>query len=164
MHLTEFNGLPDEQARGLLEQCASIPAWSRAVVAERPFVGRDELLARAEELAGGWTWEDVTAAMADHPRIGERRSSDDELARLSRAEQSGVSNDADTKDRLLEGNLAYEQRFGRVFLIRAAGRGQEEVLGELRRRLGNDEATEWGETTEQLRQIALLRLGQAVQG
>jgi 2-oxo-4-hydroxy-4-carboxy-5-ureidoimidazoline decarboxylase len=49
-----------------------------------------------------------------------------------------------------------------VFLIRAAGRDAEEILAELERRLGNDDATERDETVEQLRQIALLRLEQVV--
>ena len=30
------------------------------------------------------------------------------------------------------GNAAYEERFGRVFLIRAAGRSPEQILAELR--------------------------------
>jgi len=45
-----------------------------------------------------------------------------------------------------------------VFLIRAAGRDAEQILGELERRLGNDDATEREETVDNLRQIALLRL------
>ena len=68
--------------------------------------------------------------------------------------------DADdaTRSALVEGNRAYEERFGHVFLIRAAGRSPEEMLGELRRRLGNDEETERRETTEQLAQITALRV------
>ena len=45
-----------------------------------------------------------------------------------------------------------------MFLIRAAGRDAEEILAELDRRLGNDDATERAETVDNLRQIALLRL------
>ena len=59
---------------------------------------------------------------------------------------------------LAEGNREYEQRFDRVFLIRAAGRSSAEILAELRRRLGNDDETERAETVAQLREIALLRL------
>ena len=43
------------------------------------------------------------------------------------------------------GNAAYEQRFGRVFLIRAAGRSPEQILAELQRRLRNDDETEAAE-------------------
>ena len=74
-------------------------------------------------------------------------------------EQAGVDPAAgDTAARLAAGNAAYEERFGRVFLIRAAGRDAEAILAELDRRLGNDDATERAETVDNLRQIALLRL------
>jgi 2-oxo-4-hydroxy-4-carboxy-5-ureidoimidazoline decarboxylase len=66
--------------------------------------------------------------------------------------------DDDVRAALVEGNRAYEQRFGHVFLIRAAGRSPEEMLAELRRRLANDEATERAEVTEQLAQITGLRV------
>ncbi len=66
--------------------------------------------------------------------------------------------DAAVTAALAEGNREYEQRFDRVFLIRAAGRGSAEILAELRRRLGNDDETERAETVAQLREIALLRL------
>jgi 2-oxo-4-hydroxy-4-carboxy-5-ureidoimidazoline decarboxylase len=60
--------------------------------------------------------------------------------------------------RLAAGNVAYEERFGHVFLIRAAGRSGAEILAELERRLANDAAAERAETVDNLRQIALLRL------
>ena len=59
---------------------------------------------------------------------------------------------------LAAGNVAYEQRFDRVFLIRAAGRSADEILAELERRLENDDAAERDETVRQLREIAVLRL------
>ncbi len=60
------------------------------------------------------------------------------------------------------GNRAYEERFGHVFLIRAAGRTAEEMLAELRRRLGNPEEQERAEVTEQLAQITALRVRELV--
>ena len=66
--------------------------------------------------------------------------------------------DAATRAALVDGNHAYEERFGHVFLIRAAGRSAAEMLDELRRRLGNDDAAERAETTEQLAQITARRV------
>jgi len=57
-----------------------------------------------------------------------------------------------------EGNAAYEQRFGRVFVIRAEGRSPEEVATEAERRLENDDVAELAEVANQLRGLALLRL------
>ena len=65
---------------------------------------------------------------------------------------------AATRERLRERNLAYEARFDRVFLVRAAGRTPDEMLAELERRLGNDPEAEQSEVLEQLRQITRLRV------
>ena len=59
---------------------------------------------------------------------------------------------------IAEANADYEHRFGRIFLIRAAGRTPTEILAQARRRLANDDAPETAEALEQLRQIAVLRL------
>jgi len=59
---------------------------------------------------------------------------------------------------LWEGNAAYEERFGHVFLVRAAGRSSAEILALLRERLGNDPGTERDVVRHQLGQIAALRL------
>ena len=66
--------------------------------------------------------------------------------------------DAATRAALVDGNRTYEERFGHVFLIRAAGRSPEEMLAELRRRLANDADAERAEATEQLAQITGLRV------
>jgi 2-oxo-4-hydroxy-4-carboxy-5-ureidoimidazoline decarboxylase len=80
-------------------------------------------------------------------------------ARASRREQGSMGDaDAEVRDALLEGNRAYEQRFGHVFLIRASGRTPAEMLAELRRRLGNHVDAERAEVTEQLAQITVLRV------
>jgi 2-oxo-4-hydroxy-4-carboxy-5-ureidoimidazoline decarboxylase len=57
-----------------------------------------------------------------------------------------------------EGNAAYEQRFGRVFVIRAEGRSPEEIAQERDRRLENDDVAELAEIANQLRGLALVRL------
>ena len=53
-----------------------------------------------------------------------------------------IAGEDDVRAALLEGNRAYEERFGHVYLIRAAGRSPSEMLAELRRRLDNDDASE----------------------
>ena len=67
-------------------------------------------------------------------------------------------------DRLRNGNRDYEKRFDRVFIVRAAGRSGEQILGELERRLHNDDESERRETVDALRDIAVLRLQQLVHG
>jgi 2-oxo-4-hydroxy-4-carboxy--5-ureidoimidazoline (OHCU) decarboxylase len=55
-------------------------------------------------------------------------------------------------------NREYESHFGHVFLISAAGRGAEEILVELRRRMNNEPATELKVAAEEQRKITRLRL------
>ena len=78
---------------------------------------------------------------------------------MSRSEQSGVDPaDARVADALAEGNRAYERKFGRVFLIRAAGRSASDILAALSERLEHTPAEEEPVVADQLRQIAVLRL------
>ncbi|MDN6748502.1 MAG: 2-oxo-4-hydroxy-4-carboxy-5-ureidoimidazoline decarboxylase, partial [Brevibacterium sp.] len=91
--------------------------------------------------------------------IGEKTEGASAEAAHSSREQAGLGAlDDSVQDRLAAGNAAYEERFDRVFLIRAAGRDPEEVLGELERRMTNTDTQELAEVGEQLIQIAALRL------
>ena len=101
---------------------------------------------------------ELEAALAHHPRIGEQADGGSTEAALSRSEQASLAIDDDVQRQLAEGNRAYEQRFGRVFLIRAAGRSSTEILDKLQTRLGNSPDTEDEVVADQLRQIALIRL------
>ena len=59
---------------------------------------------------------------------------------------------------IAEGNRSYEQKFGHVFLIRAAGRSREEILAALHTRLAHTPEEEQLVIGQQLREIAVLRL------
>jgi 2-oxo-4-hydroxy-4-carboxy-5-ureidoimidazoline decarboxylase len=106
------------------------------------------------------SWADVAQGLAAHPRIGEHAVGDSRAAAWSRREQSVAARSGDeaTAAALVRANLAYEERFGHVFLIFANGRSQEEILAAARARVGNDEATERAIVADELRKIALLRL------
>jgi 2-oxo-4-hydroxy-4-carboxy-5-ureidoimidazoline decarboxylase len=157
--LDDVNFGPPETVAELLRTCNGAPRFVAEVLAGRPYPDADALVARAEEFARSLPWEEVTEALAAHPRIGDRVEGSSAEAEASRREQSSMSDaDAEVRAALVEGNRAYEQRFDHVFLIRAAGRSPGEMLAELRRRLDNDVETERAEVTEQLAQITALRL------
>lgn len=159
--LDGFNALPEREARERLASCLPVPRWVDAVLAGRPYAGWPALEERAAGAAAQLSDEELAAALARHPRIGERARGGEHDAAFSAREQAGVDPlDADVARRLAEGNRAYTERFGRVFLIRAAGRSSSQILAELERRLGNDDPAERTETVTQLREIALLRLRQ----
>jgi 2-oxo-4-hydroxy-4-carboxy-5-ureidoimidazoline decarboxylase len=158
MDLDHFNSVPADEAQALLTPCVDIRRWVEQIVQERPFASVDEAASLAARAAHPWTVEEIDAALAHHPRIGERAAGTGTEAGMSRSEQSGVDSSAETARRLRAGNEAYEDKFGRVFLIRAAGRSAEEILAELERRLGNSPEDELPVIAGQLREIAVLRL------
>ncbi|MGY1633147.1 2-oxo-4-hydroxy-4-carboxy-5-ureidoimidazoline decarboxylase [Geodermatophilus sp. SYSU D01186] len=161
--LDDFNAETADLAVQQLRACNAAPRFAAEVVAGRPYPDADALVARAEQVARGLPWEEVELAMAVHPRIGERPEGASAEAAASRREQGAMGGaDADTRAALAEGNRRYEERFGHVFLIRAAGRSPEEVLAELHRRLDTDEEAERAEATEQLAQITALRVRELV--
>jgi len=158
MTLTEFNALSEQQARQILTPCVNIAQWVDQVIQGRPYASLQQAMACATLASDGWQDEAIALALAQHPRIGERMTGDSQEAALSRAEQATLGlSEQQTLQALLQGNRQYEQRFNRVFLIRAKGRTPADILAHLHRRLGNNDAQELLETAEQLQQITLLR-------
>ena len=159
MRLDAFNRADREEAIAALRPCLDIDRWCAEVADARPFGSVDELVAWAEVAASPLTAAEVEGALAHHPRIGERAAGAGAEAAMSRAEQAGVdADDAEIAAALAAGNRAYEERFGRVFLIRAAGRSAREMLDALTERLGHTPGEEEPVVAEQLREIAVLRL------
>ncbi len=154
-----FNALPEPAARPRLGACLHAPGWVEAVLARRPYPDRAALLTAAYRLGTELSDDDLLSALSRHPRIGERPAGPGADAAASRAEQGGVdAADAQLAADLRAGNLAYEQRFGQVFLIRAAGRDGPQILAALTERLTHDHRTEAVVVRDQLAQIAGLRL------
>lgn len=163
MLLTEFNEASRPSAVAVLRPCVDVQRWCEQIADARPFASKDALMGAARRAASPFTNEEVEEALAQHPKIGEQASGDGREAAMSRSEQAGVdASDAAVMAALAAGNLAYERKFGRVFLIRAAGRSAAEILTVLRQRLDNDASEEDRIVAEQLREIALLRLDGAV--
>jgi 2-oxo-4-hydroxy-4-carboxy-5-ureidoimidazoline decarboxylase len=160
--LDRINTADRDAVRQSLLACCDIPSWADAVVGGRPYADEDALLAVADEAARRFTPSEVERALEAHPRIGERATGAGAGQAWSRQEQAGVSEDDALQQELVEGNRAYEERFGRVFLICATGKSGEQILSSLRERLGNDTRTEARVVADELRQIALVRLRKLV--
>ena len=159
MTLEQFNLLDREQARDVVRPCVDIARWVDGVVDARPYSTVEELLTVARETASPWTIAEIDGALARHPRIGERVRGAHPEASLSRLEQAGIDpGDARVAEALAAGNRAYEERFGRVFLIRAANRTPGEILAALQARMAHSPEQEIPVVAGQLREIAVLRL------
>ncbi|MEP7131872.1 MAG: 2-oxo-4-hydroxy-4-carboxy-5-ureidoimidazoline decarboxylase, partial [Acidobacteriota bacterium] len=143
----------DAAERELLLCCGSA-AWARRMVAARPFATLDRVLETADAAWGELPEPDQREALNAHPRIGDRKASGREAE-----EQAGALLAADEDARLLaEANREYESRFGRIFIVCAAGRSAREMLAVCRERLGNDPAKEFRVAAEEQRRITRLRL------
>jgi 2-oxo-4-hydroxy-4-carboxy-5-ureidoimidazoline decarboxylase len=143
--------------RELLRQVCASRTWVDAMAAAAPYGDLDDALRANDQALAAMDKADLDEAMAGHPRIGERSEH-----ASSQREQSGVGDDV--RAALAEGNRAYEERFGHVYLVCASGRSGEELLAVLRTRLGNDAATERRVAREELRRIIALRLERLLQG
>lgn len=158
-----FNAQEEGEARVRLLTCLDLPRWADEVLMGRPYDDLDQLEKTMTEAAAGMSDEELERVLERHPRIGERADAAKHEASHSTREQAGVDHDdADVARQLVDGNRAYEERFGRVFIIRAAGRDAPEILDQLRRRLDNSDRDERAETINQLTEIALLRNREAL--
>jgi 2-oxo-4-hydroxy-4-carboxy-5-ureidoimidazoline decarboxylase len=147
MTLTELNALPADQAQAVFLRCCGAERWARLMTERRPFESTDAVLQAAEEI---WTGLDRAAwreAFVAHPRIGDwtaLRGRFAATADLCAHEQSGTGDaDETTLRALAEGNQMYEDRFGHIFIVCAAGKSAGEMLDILRQRLGNEPEVEW---------------------
>lgn len=147
--------ISDAELRERLRTSLAVGRWVEDVASRAPYATLDELLAVAGAEASPLSPDEIDEAIAHHPRIGEKPKGEGASQELSRSEQ-GASTEFAAE--IASGNAAYEERFGRVFIIRAAGRTRREILDELTRRLELDDTVELQVVGEQLRDIALLRL------
>jgi len=159
---SDLSGTADEDLRAQLTTCLAVPRWVREVMAGRPYADRAALLAAADRAAATLTTDEVAAALAGHPRIGEHATGAGPAALLSRSEQAGV--DSAAAEEFVAANQEYERRFGHIYLVCAAGRGGQDLLADLRTRLGNDRDTELTVVASELRKIARQRLEKVADG
>jgi len=153
--LSAFNAAPAQAAERDVFACCASTAFAKAIADGRPYRDPAALLAEVDAAFDVLSWDDITEAMSEHPRIGDRAVQ----TGMSAAEQSGAAAASDAvRQGLAEGNIAYEKRFGHVFLICASGLSGEEMLTQLRARLRNDQEAERAVVRAELLKITSLRM------
>lgn len=167
MTLSEWNQSTPEQAVGALLSCCGSQRWAQVLAERRPYASLAALLVDAEAVWFALPEDEWLAAFACHPRIGERKA---ELASLGGAgaqfadwsgteQRSAQATLEAVSTALVEGNRAYERKFGFLYLVFASGRTAPELLAILEERLGHERATELNEAARQQWAITHLRLG-----
>jgi 2-oxo-4-hydroxy-4-carboxy-5-ureidoimidazoline decarboxylase len=172
--LSRLEALPEREALAAFLRCCGSRRWAEAMLRGRPYRDERALFAAAERAAEPLARADWLEAFSHHPRIGDRaalaarfRATASEsppdlrgqAAGWSAGEQAGVAAaGADVLDALVEGNRAYEERFGHIFIVCATGKSASEMLALLRERLANDPERELAAAAAEQRKITALRL------
>lgn len=166
--LRYLRAMPESELDAALRACCGSSAWVRAIASDRSFDSLAALQRRAAEVWHGLSTTDWDEAFKAHPRIGEKKAegpqskvahgwSTKEQAKVSQATQAVL-------EELRATNRAYEERFGRIYIVCATGKSAEEMLAIAKERMANDPDTELRRAAEEQRKITDLRLEKLILG
>ncbi|WP_329029666.1 2-oxo-4-hydroxy-4-carboxy-5-ureidoimidazoline decarboxylase [Streptomyces sp. NBC_01423] len=157
--LARFNTQADAEAAAALHEVCASAAWGRAILSHRPYATTEALLSASDTATAALDAEDLAEAMAGHPPIGRPKPGDPTSSREQRG-MAGASEEL--KVEMLELNLAYQERFGHVFLICATGATGEQMRDAVKSRIGNSPEQERGIVRTELGKINRIRLTRLV--
>jgi OHCU decarboxylase len=164
--LDRLNSLSPEEAETEFLKCCGSRNWARRMVNRRPFASVDQLRRAADCLWSSLAPADLLEAFRSHPKIGEQKAAQPtspEARAWSQEEQAGLQSAAhDTMQALADGNRAYEETFGYIFIVCATGKTSAEMLAILRERLRHDSENELSVAAAEQRRITQLRLEKLV--
>ncbi|MFE0256314.1 2-oxo-4-hydroxy-4-carboxy-5-ureidoimidazoline decarboxylase [Streptomyces sp. NPDC059010] len=158
--LARFNALEEHAAHAALHEACAATAWVQRLLAARPYATVGDLYATSDAAMAELTAEDLAEAMAGHPPIGRPKPGDPTSAREQRG-MAGASEEL--KAEMLELNLAYQDKFGHVFLICATGRTGEQMRDAVKERIGNSPEQEREIVRTELGKINRIRLARIVE-
>jgi 2-oxo-4-hydroxy-4-carboxy-5-ureidoimidazoline decarboxylase len=160
--LSRLDGLSPTEAEAELRRCCGSARWVERMMASRPFVDSNRLLAAAEAAWNDLAPEDWLEAFAHHPKIGDQaalRARFAETRQWAEGEQAGALQASEETLRALAlANRAYEARFGHIFIVCATGKTAAEMLELLHERLANDPVAELRVAAGEQAKITRLRL------
>ena len=163
LDVTAFDAVSPSAALELVRPVCASPAWMDAMVARRPHGTLQRAQDVSDSVVAALAWTQVEKALEAHPRIGDR-------AEAAAAGGVLVAAGAGRRGRrgrryrapAGRGHVAYEQKFGQVFLICASGLDAGQLLDALTERLGHDRVEEQIATRRELAAITRLRLARTL--
>lgn len=157
-----LNQLAYTNAVSEFRKCCGAAWWCERMANARPFANASALMSKADRLFDQMSNDAWLEAFDSHPKIGHLDSLRMRLSgnkQWSSSEQAGVQETSEqVLSDLTNGNQAYEQQFGYIFIVCATGLSAEAMLSRLQERLGNDKATEFGIASREQQKITHLRL------
>lgn len=173
----KLDAMSEPEARAALVRCCGASRFVDAMLSLRPFGDDAALHEAARRVWATMDRADILEAFDHHPRIGAdldalrhkfSRSADlvsgtaelvSGTVELAAREQAGAANARESElSRLRDGNLAYEARFGHIFIVCATGKTAAQMADLLDARLGNDADTELRIAAAEQAKITRLRL------
>ncbi|GGK76427.1 2-oxo-4-hydroxy-4-carboxy-5-ureidoimidazoline decarboxylase [Streptomyces flaveus] len=158
--LAHFNALEERAALAALHEVCASTVWAGRLLVRRPYEAVDDLFAASDAAMAGLTSTDLAEAMAGHPPIGRPKPGDPTSSREQRG-MAGASEEL--KAEMLELNLAYQEKFGHVFLICATGLTGEQMRDAVKVRIGNSPEQEREIVRTELGKINRIRLARLVE-
>jgi 2-oxo-4-hydroxy-4-carboxy-5-ureidoimidazoline decarboxylase len=157
--------ISEEDARAALTRCCGATKWVDAMLASRPFADDAAVFTRADEAWATMERADILEAFTHHPRIGssiealrEKFGTKGDLE-WSGDEQAGVQEAQEaTLVALRDGNVAFEERFGHIFIVCATGKSAAEMLALLNARLPGEHTAELAIAAGEQAKITRIRL------
>ncbi|WP_431780241.1 2-oxo-4-hydroxy-4-carboxy-5-ureidoimidazoline decarboxylase [Streptomyces chumphonensis] len=159
--LTRFNTAEEGEARAALHEVCASTAWADQLLGRRPYADAAALFTASDAAMAELGEADLAEAMAGHPPIGRPKPGDPTSSREQRG-MSGASEEL--KAEMLELNLAYQEKFGHVFLICATGLSGDQMRDALRDRIDNTPERERENVRTELVKINRIRLTRLAQG
>jgi 2-oxo-4-hydroxy-4-carboxy-5-ureidoimidazoline decarboxylase len=160
--VNKLNGLDRETLQKRLFGCCGSTKWLQEILMIFPVQSLEELHLKAEKI---WLSLDEASwleAFSHHPKIGDLSQLKEKFAATaswSSQEQSSVSSAGDEVLRELQaGNIAYEEKFGFIFIVCATGKTATQMLTLLKERIGNERAKELQIAAGEQAKILHLRL------
>lgn len=158
--LARFNTQAAPEAAAALHEVCASGHWGSLILSRRPYATPEALLLANDAATAELSEKDLAEAMAGHPPIGRPEPGDPTSAR----EQRGMAGASDElRAEMLALNLAYQERFGHVFLICATGATGEQMRDALRARIANPPEREREIVRAELGKINRVRLTRLVQ-
>lgn len=158
--LARFNALPEDAATAVLREACASSAWGSALLAQRPYRTTSDLFLASDAAMAELTAQDLAEAMAGHPPIGRPKPGDPTSSREQRGMEGATEG---LKAEMLELNLAYQEKFGHVFLICASGLTGEQMRDAVKARYGNTPDAERETVRTELGKINRIRLTRIVE-
>ncbi len=160
--IDKVNALEPTVLQAMLARCCGATHWVARMIDQRPFRDWSHLRQAADDALLELAPSDWHEAFAQHDKIGDLdslRAKFTPTQAWSEREQAGVKDATEAVlQGLIEGNRAYERKFGYIFIVCATGKSAAEMLELLQQRLPNNPEDELRIAAEEERQIMQIRL------